>query len=181
MPVVKEFSDVSGRPTNSGSSAARADSSTKAPGNSKAARAINDFQRRFKILISSRCLCSAEWLMEVQPGKQEVQVQPAYSNCVVPLRPQESGFAGRAVAHGEVRGFNPLLTDGEGLHSSSNESGRQERSLNGIGRFAGQEHSLGLGHQAGGISHVRSRWQIKQRGERGRFTLEARGKVAVVD
>ena len=80
-----------------------------------------------------------------------------------------------------MRGFNSLLTGGEGLHSSGDESGRQERSLDGIGRFAGQEHSLGLGHEAGGISHVRGRRQIKQRGERVRFTFEARGKVEVAD
>src|SRR5258708_3963498 len=62
MPVVKEFSAVSGRATNSDSSAACADSSTHAPGNSKAARVTNDFQRQFKILIESKI--SKKWIRE---------------------------------------------------------------------------------------------------------------------
>ena len=71
-----------------------------------------------------------------------------------------------------MRGFNPPLAFGEGLRSSSDESGRQERSLDGVGRFAGQEHSRGLGHQAGRIGHVRGRRQIKQPGLPGLMVLK---------
>src|SRR6266550_226385 len=59
MPLVKEFSAVSGRAMNNDSSAACADFSIQAPGNSKAARGVNVFKRWFKILIRSKSyLCS---------------------------------------------------------------------------------------------------------------------------
>src|SRR6266704_175891 len=90
MPLVNEFSAVSGRATNSDSSAARADSSTHVPGQSKAARVINDFQWRFKILIGFKCLCSAEWLIEVQPGKQEVWLSILWPRCYSQCREDNS-------------------------------------------------------------------------------------------
>src|SRR6266478_3642989 len=54
MPVVKEFSAVSGRATNSDSLAARAVPSGPTPGNNKAARVTNDFQRRFRTNSEAR-------------------------------------------------------------------------------------------------------------------------------
>src|SRR3989442_1536459 len=54
MPIVKEFSAVSGRATNRGSSAACADSSGQPPGNSRAARVANDFKRPFHVKSEAR-------------------------------------------------------------------------------------------------------------------------------
>src|ERR1041385_2302531 len=122
----------------------------------------------FAIVVVSFSCC--RWLFSwFVPDGQRLNTRSS-------LRSQERGLPWRAVADLEVRRLNPPLTFGKGLHSSRDESGRQQRPLDGMGRFAGHERAFGLGHQAGGISHVRGRRQIKQGGERGRFPFDSRGE-----
>src|SRR5437879_5975430 len=77
MPIVKEFSAVSGRATNSDSLAAKADSSTQAPGNSKAARVVNDLRRGFKRFIRSKI--SKKWIREARgSARRDAGFQSAF-------------------------------------------------------------------------------------------------------
>src|SRR5216117_426828 len=68
MPLVNEFSAVSGQATNSDSSAACANSRGQPPCNSNTARVSNDLRRRLKVLIESKI--AKKWIREARGSAQ---------------------------------------------------------------------------------------------------------------